>query len=97
MVNNPGSIPPNGGGPVNPSGNQNVQGSQKKDNITSGALEFSGKSHEWGGMTFTAEEWNKLMNTLEKSFSDFMNKTFKKMREKLKKDAQRMEGKDVDE
>lgn len=96
MVNHSGSVPPNNGRPIHPQGTPETEENKKKEELQPGAMKFTETSHEWGGMTFTAEEWNKLMNILSKNFCDFMNKTFKKMKEKLKKDAQRMEGKDVD-
>lgn len=73
-----------------------TQGPQKKKAVGGGQFEFT-KEHKFLGMTFTADEWNKLMNIMQKNMSDYINKTFQKMTEKMKKDWARGAGEDVED
>jgi hypothetical protein len=90
MVNNPNSVPPTGGGSQGP--NAPDPAANKKPKNT-GTYQFTG-DHKFLGMDFTAKDWNKLMNIMLNNMSDFINKTFQKMTEKLKKDWQRGAGDD---
>jgi len=88
MVNNPNSVPPTG--PQDP----NTPKADAKSKPT-GTYQFSGE-HQFLGMTFSPTDWNKLMNTFLNNMSSFINKTFQKATEKMKKDWARGAGKDVD-
>jgi hypothetical protein len=55
---------------------------------------FGTEGREFAGLKFSADEWNKLMNTLFKSLGDYINKTFQKMTEKMKKDWRHARGED---
>lgn len=86
MVNNPHSVPPTGsGGPTPPK--------QPEKPKNTGNYQFTG-SHQFLGMSFEAKDWNKLMNIFLKNLSSYINKTFQKMTEKMKKDWKRGSGDD---
>jgi hypothetical protein len=86
MVNSPNSVPPAGSGDSHP-----VDPTEKKSKPVPGG--FDTKSpHTFLHMTFTADQWNKLMNLLLKNMNDYINKTFQKMTEKMKKDWKRERG-----
>jgi hypothetical protein len=89
MVNNPNPVPPTG--PQSPQGPQEAQ----KPDKNTGAYQFS-ESHKFLGMNFTAKEWNKLMNIMLNNLNSFISKTYQKAIQKMKKDWERGEGKDVD-
>lgn len=89
MVNNPNSVPPTGpGAPNNPN-----EPTKPKN---TGTYQFT-SSHQFLGMTFEAKDWNKLMNIMVNNLSSYINKTFQKMTEKMKKDWKRGAGEDVDD
>jgi hypothetical protein len=90
MVNNPNSVPPNSQGPTDP---HKASETKPKPN---GSFQFTG-DHKFLGMTFTANDWNKLMNILLRNMNDYINKTFQKMTEKMKKDWKRGAGEEVDD
>ena len=85
MVNHPHSIPPKGPGSIPPEG--------ASPPSAPGAFNV-GQPHQFLGMTFTAKEWNELMNVMLQNLSTYMNHVMQKMREKMKKDWRREEGKD---
>lgn len=89
MVNNPNSVPPTGG----PQGPNAPNPADDKKPKNTGQYQFS-KDHQFLGMDFTAKDWNKLMNTMVSNLSSYINKTFQKMTEKLKKDWKRGAGDD---
>jgi len=89
MINSPNSPPP-GSGPVGPGSTPPAEESKKKP---PGRFHFT-KSHEFLHMTFTPEQWDKLMNICLQNLGDFINKTFQKTTEKLKKDWKRGQGDD---
>jgi hypothetical protein len=86
MVNNPNSVPPTGGGkPTN-----GPEGTEKKPKHT-GNYQFTSE-HHFLGMTFSASDWNKLMNIMLNNMNNYINQTFQKMTKKLKKDWARERG-----
>ncbi len=91
MVNNPNSVPPAGSGGSSPIG-----GPEEKSKPVPGGFNTT-KPHEFLNMTFTADQWNKLMNIMLKNMNDYINKTFQKMTEKMKKDWKRARGEEVDD
>lgn len=85
------SVPPSGQGdkgPAPPDPNQKQK--------PSGSFQYTGV-HKFLGMTFQPDDWNKLMNILLKNLNDYINKTYQKMTDKLKKDWARGTGEDVDD
>lgn len=89
MANGSNSIPPPGDSPELPQNDHKV-----KKPSNPGEFHFQ-KAHDWLGMHFSADQWNKFMNILLKNLNQFIVKTMKKMTEKMKKDWKRGEGKDV--
>ena len=89
MVNNANSVPPSGSGSPPP-----ADGSAPKSKPT-GQFAFT-TGRDFLGMHFEPKDWNKLMNTMLQGLSSFINKTFQKATEKMKKDWKRGQGEDVD-
>lgn len=86
MVDKPNPVPPN---------NPNVPDVGKtEDKKTPGSAFNFSKDQKFLGMTFTAKDWNKLMDIFLKNLSDYINKTFQKMTEKMKTDWRRGRGED---
>lgn len=90
MVN--GSNPP--GGPTPPNPQDPTFKSNKKP--APGEFSFQGE-HKFLHMTFSADEWNQLMNIMAKNLADYISKTMQKMTEKMKKDWKRGSGEEVDD
>lgn len=93
MVNNPNSTPPAGQGPQKPNTPQTDSETKAKN---TGTFQFTSE-HKFLGMTFEPKDWTKLMNIMLNNMSDYINKTFQKMTEKLKKDWKRGAGEDDDD
>lgn len=92
MVQNP-NIDPKATPPAHPGATPPAQGAEKKKAAGGGQFEFT-KEHKFLGMTFEAKDWNKLMNIMLRNMSDFINKTFQKMTDKMKEDWKRGAGED---
>ncbi len=94
MVNKPDPTPPANQGPHGPNSPSNPDAAAPvKPN---GKFQFTGE-HQFLGMKFEPADWNKLMNILLNNMSDYINKTFQKMTEKMKKDWKRGAGEDPDD
>jgi hypothetical protein len=90
MVNNPNSVPPTGGGQQGPNAPHSAADAKPKN---TGQYQFTGE-HQFLGMTFSAKDWNKLMNVMVSNLGNYINKTFQEMTKKLKKDWKRGAGDD---
>lgn len=91
MVNHS-RIPPTGP-------NQGPQGpnpSESDDKEPKGTFQFGGE-HRFLGMTFSAKDWQKLMDQMVNNLSSYINTTFQKMTAKMKKDWKRAAGEDPDD
>ena len=95
MVNNPNSVPPNNGS-GNGQGANGPQPPAEPKSKNTGQYQFN-EPHKFLGMTFTAKDWNKLMNIFLNNLSSYINTTFQKMTEKMKKDWARGAGEDPDD
>lgn len=85
--------------PKPPGNNQGPQGPTPPTPETpkpNGGFQYKGE-HQFLGMTFTAKDWNKLMNQMVGNLGSYINKVFQKMTEKMKKDWKRGSGEDVDD
>lgn len=91
MVDKPNPIPPN----PNSQPISNPKDSAKTEKIP-GGMNFGKGEHKFAGMNFSEKDWNKLMNVLFKNLGEYINKTYQKMTEKLKKDWKRARGEDAD-
>lgn len=85
------SIPPSDGSssssPTNPS--------QEPSQIST-PYQFTDKPQTFGNMQFTAKEWNQFMSILTQNLSSYMQHALHKMREQMRKDFRRGEGKSDD-
>lgn len=79
--------------PHGPDPTQGPDASKKSEKVAAGSFNTQ-EEHKFVGLTFTAKDWNKLMDTMLRSLSDYINKTFQKMTDKMKEDWKRGRGED---